>query len=269
VKQHAPTAETVPLFSAWASSSGPLTRACFDTLRERMVDGLRAERRGRGLDGVYLCLHGAMGVEGVRDPETQLLRAAREAAGEAPGPITELTLGQVERAVKLGLLAPDDLRTFAIERGYSAADADLLVELATFQVPDLREADRRREEIRQELATKRIALDDLERAVLRGIRTLEDFEAELAARGYGEDDTALLGQLLAERIAVDVAGMRTKISAALAKAEAAPALEELTGAVIAGALDPAEALAILEGAGVARDTALVYVRLVLTRGAEG
>jgi len=204
-----------------------------------------------------------------RRAREEAARAAREAAGEAPGPITELTLGQVERAVKLGLLAPDDLRTFAIERGYSAADADLLVELATFQVPDLREADRRREEIRQELATKRIALDDLERAVLRGIRTLEDFEAELAARGYGEDDTALLGQLLAERIAVDVAGMRTKISAALAKAEAAPALEELTGAVIAGALDPAEALAILEGAGVARDTALVYVRLVLTRGAEG
>jgi microcystin degradation protein MlrC len=77
------TAEVAPIFSAWASSSGPLTRACFDTLRDRLVDGLRA-LRPRGLDGVYLCLHGAMGVEGVRDPETQLLRAAREAAGGVP-----------------------------------------------------------------------------------------------------------------------------------------------------------------------------------------
>jgi hypothetical protein len=196
-------------------------------------------------------------------------RAAREAAGAPPGPIAELTLSQVERAVKLGLLAPDDLRAFALERGYAPADADLLVELATFQVPDLREADRRREEIREELAARRVSLEDLERAVLRGIRTLAEFEAELAARGYGEDDTALLSQLLAERIAVDVAGLRTKITAALAKREGAPPLEALTAAVIAGELAPSDALAILEGAGVAPDTALVYVRLVLTRGAEG
>ncbi|HUQ04519.1 MAG TPA: M81 family metallopeptidase [Kofleriaceae bacterium] len=96
VRKHAPTSETVPLFSAWASSSGPLTRACFDTLRDRLVDGLRTQR-ARGLDGVYLCLHGAMGVEGVRDPETQLLRAAREAAGDVPVVTTHDLHGNLTR----------------------------------------------------------------------------------------------------------------------------------------------------------------------------
>ena len=31
----------VPLMSAWASSGGPLSRACFDELLTRLTDGLR------------------------------------------------------------------------------------------------------------------------------------------------------------------------------------------------------------------------------------
>ena len=89
-------AAAVPLFSAWASSGGPLTRASFVTLRDRLVDGLRDTARG-GLDGVYLCLHGAMGVEGVRDPETQLLLAAREAAGGVPVVTTHDLHGNLTR----------------------------------------------------------------------------------------------------------------------------------------------------------------------------
>ncbi len=86
----------VPLFSAWASSSGPLTQACFDTLRERLRDGIRGQL-ARGLDGVYLCLHGAMGVQGVRDPETVLLRDAREAAGGVPVVTTHDLHGNLTR----------------------------------------------------------------------------------------------------------------------------------------------------------------------------
>ncbi|MBK9033254.1 MAG: M81 family metallopeptidase [Myxococcales bacterium] len=73
-------ATPVPILSAWASSGGKLTRACFDTLAERLADGLRAARP----DGVVLALHGAMGVDGLRDPETELLRIARDAAGGVP-----------------------------------------------------------------------------------------------------------------------------------------------------------------------------------------
>ena len=92
--------EPVPLFSAWASSGGPLSQACFETLEGRLVEGLR--KAGR-VDGVFLALHGAMGVVGVRDPETRLLRAARDAAGGAPVVTTHdlhanLTQGRVDAA---------------------------------------------------------------------------------------------------------------------------------------------------------------------------
>jgi len=87
-------ATPVPVFSAWASSGGPLTRACFETLVTRLTDGLRAAKP----DGVFLALHGAMGVDGVRDPETALLAAAREAVGGAPIVITHDLHGNLTRA---------------------------------------------------------------------------------------------------------------------------------------------------------------------------
>jgi microcystin degradation protein MlrC len=73
--------EPVPLLSAWASSGGPLSRECYDTLEDRLVTMLRA---AGPLDGMYLALHGAMGVLGLRDPESRLLRAVRTVIGGAP-----------------------------------------------------------------------------------------------------------------------------------------------------------------------------------------
>ena len=73
--------EPVAILSAWAASGGPLERACFEALEQRLVDGLRAAGR---IDGFYFCLHGAMGVHGVPDPETRLLAAARSVIGNVP-----------------------------------------------------------------------------------------------------------------------------------------------------------------------------------------
>ncbi len=73
--------EPVPLLSAWASSGGPLTKECFEALEGRLLEMLRAAGR---IDGMYFCLHGAMGVIGVQDPEARLMRAARSVIGHVP-----------------------------------------------------------------------------------------------------------------------------------------------------------------------------------------
>lgn len=92
--------EAVPVLSAWAVASGPLDRPCFETLVARLRDGLRAAGR---LDGVYLALHGAMGVEGLRDPEARLIEAAAEAAG-APVMVThDLHANLTEARVRAAL----------------------------------------------------------------------------------------------------------------------------------------------------------------------
>lgn len=116
-------AEPVPILSAWSSSSGPLTRECFDTLLGRLTDGIRT---AGPVDGVYLCLHGATGVRGVRDPETVLLRAAREAAGGAPVVTTHdlhgnLTQARVDAADAIVAYATNPHRDHA-KRGRRAGD---------------------------------------------------------------------------------------------------------------------------------------------------
>ena len=71
----------VPLLSAWTISGGPLEKSAFDTLVSRLCD--RVADAGE-IDGVFLSLHGAMGVRGVPDADTQVIRAVKRASGGKP-----------------------------------------------------------------------------------------------------------------------------------------------------------------------------------------
>jgi microcystin degradation protein MlrC len=85
--------ELVPLCSAWAVPSGPLTRACFEEIAERVLTPLRRAHADRPVDAVFLSLHGAMGVQdlplGVEDsPDSELVRRVREVVGDVPIGVT-------------------------------------------------------------------------------------------------------------------------------------------------------------------------------------
>lgn len=69
----------VPVISARAVSGGPVERETYEGFKAEILEAARREA-GR-LDGVYLALHGAMGVEGLRDPEGDLLASLREVLG--------------------------------------------------------------------------------------------------------------------------------------------------------------------------------------------
>ncbi len=87
--------EPVPVISAWASSGGSLSLECFETLEDRLVEGLR---RSGPLDGMYLCLHGAMGAHGIADPESRLLRSVRRVLGNVPIVVSHDLHGNLTRA---------------------------------------------------------------------------------------------------------------------------------------------------------------------------
>ncbi len=93
--------ETVPLVSAWAVPGGPLTRACFDEILGRITRALASaiDAGHGGIDGVYLCLHGAMGVFGLDDPEGEIVRRVREIAGDRPIVVSYDLHGNVTRDV--------------------------------------------------------------------------------------------------------------------------------------------------------------------------
>lgn len=71
-------AEPIPLIFASACSAGPITRDCYRQLRGEWFERFQ---RALPVAGVLLPLHGAALVEGLDDPEGDLIHAARELVG--------------------------------------------------------------------------------------------------------------------------------------------------------------------------------------------
>lgn len=96
--------ETVPLQSSLAVPGGPLTRECFDTLCDGLLERLEAAGR---VDGVYLALHGSMQVAGLAEaPEAVLLRRVREQLGPDAGVAVSYDL---HANLSRGLVEPADV----------------------------------------------------------------------------------------------------------------------------------------------------------------
>ncbi|WP_066271213.1 M81 family metallopeptidase [Hydrogenophaga palleronii] len=79
--------QLVPTVSACAPTAGPVTRAAYDALTEPM---LRALSENPDAAAVVLSLHGAMFVDGLPDPEGDLLCRIRQQVG--PGVLVAATL---------------------------------------------------------------------------------------------------------------------------------------------------------------------------------
>jgi microcystin degradation protein MlrC len=67
-----------PYWPKTGTGSGWITHEAYETFVGRMIAELTAQDR---FDGVYLSLHGAMGVRGVPRPEAELARRVRQAVG--------------------------------------------------------------------------------------------------------------------------------------------------------------------------------------------
>jgi len=71
--------EVVPIIGARAMSGGPIEKSVYDRFKQELLQGLKKPAK---LDGIYLVLHGSMGVEGLYDPEGDLLQSIREEFGD-------------------------------------------------------------------------------------------------------------------------------------------------------------------------------------------
>jgi hypothetical protein len=205
------------------------------------------------------------------DTEIAAAQAARDKRDQVVAKATPsmVSIGQLERALTLGLITPAEFVDAVTARGATDDEAALLVQLAIAKVPDARAGAQLHDQVGAELATKGVSLADLDSAVRRGLMTLTQFGDALAGRGYGEDAIALLAQLLQDKLDVDVDGLRKKLEAALAKVDGAPALDELEQQFADGSTDTSGFQAALVDAGAPRDAALVYTRLVASGALEG
>ncbi len=74
--------QLIPSVAAAAVPSGLVTTEAYETILGTLLETLEAARKApEGLDGVALCLHGAMVVQHVDDGEGDILRRTRECVG--------------------------------------------------------------------------------------------------------------------------------------------------------------------------------------------
>lgn len=69
----------IPTCAAWGVPHGVVNSATYRSLKEEFLARIQG---AMPLDGVYLCLHGSMVVEGVDDPEGDLLESVRALIGD-------------------------------------------------------------------------------------------------------------------------------------------------------------------------------------------
>lgn len=69
---------TVPILQAKSMSGGPIDSTFYKQIKERIVAGVQQHPEA---DGLYLSMHGSMGVQGMFDPEGDIMKAVREVAG--------------------------------------------------------------------------------------------------------------------------------------------------------------------------------------------
>ena len=131
--------------------------------------------------------------------ETQAARQRRaaEELGEVP---TGLSLAQVERAVKKNVLTLDDYRAAAAARGLSGEDVETLVAVLAQEVGALAEARALRELAEQRRDDKQVPLSTLETAVLQGTLSIDQFIAEVQARGFERDEAELIASVLVNQL---------------------------------------------------------------------
>lgn len=70
--------EIVPILAAWSHSGGNITADVFHHFSSHILQRLRENE----VDGIYFSVHGAMGVEGMHDPEGFLLSEIRKVVGK-------------------------------------------------------------------------------------------------------------------------------------------------------------------------------------------
>lgn len=70
--------ETIPLLHAKSMSGGPIDSLFYQHIKTAILDGVNAHEEA---DGIYFSMHGAMGVQGMFDPEGELMTEIRKITG--------------------------------------------------------------------------------------------------------------------------------------------------------------------------------------------
>lgn len=127
-----------------------------------------------------------------QDRDARAAQLAKRAAGKAAASPPAVPLGTLLHAILIGARSIDTLAPAMRAAGYTEADITLEQDLIRHELADRAAAAAARAVRAPAGTTKALTLAQLERAVLDGVGTLEQYRAALITAGFGATDTALL-----------------------------------------------------------------------------
>ncbi len=71
--------EAIPVIQAKSMSGGPVERGFYEEIKSLILEKIQAQEK---LVGIYISMHGSMGVEGMFDPEGEILTEIRNLVGD-------------------------------------------------------------------------------------------------------------------------------------------------------------------------------------------
>lgn len=132
--------------------------------------------------------------------DEQQAAAQRRDQVEAAAAARKVPVADIRRGVLAGVRTMADYRNALIDAHVGADDRVLLEELLQADIDAKLAAEQRRDEIAREREQRGLSLQQLERAVVIGAATVDDYQQELSDEGYDDDAIHTLTALLLERI---------------------------------------------------------------------
>lgn len=175
---------------------------------------------------------------------------------------TSLTMQQLEKAVELGDLTIDDWRGVLTQQGIEGRDLDILQHELQVNLQERVDAAKRRAEIEAKLAVKTISLDQVERAVRRGLKSMTEYTTFLAGQGYGVEDQGVLVGLLQATIDDEEAARQKRADIEAALKIKKISLADMERAVRRGVRPIADYRALLVASGLALNDVDTLVALL-------
>lgn len=145
-----------------------------------------------------------------------------------------LNLAQMEKAVIEGIASEDQLTSFLLKEGYSADDAQVIVDLAHNALTAAQVKKDTAAAARAHALTKSISLPDLDRAVRLGLTSIDTYVAALTKAGFDDASVALLKGILQSQVASDKATATKSAAAAAQQATKGVTVAQLEQEIVAG-----------------------------------
>lgn len=195
--------------------------------------------------------------------EQYLAAQERRAEAEARAAQRGLSLSQLERAVLRGVISLDTYAARLVDAGFDASDVATLRELLRLQLLDVAAAEAKRAEAEARAQNKGLSLSQMERAVLRGVRSLDDYRALVASLGFAAPDVATLADLLRLEVQEAEAARVRQQEIEREQAQQPLSLSQIRQAVIAELVTLADYRAYLTGLGYQPGDVDVLVSLAM------